>query len=246
MRREIRTFHDLQALSDAAAQEIVEIANNAVASRGRFALALAGGSTPKRTYELLATEYRDDIDWGRTVIVFGDERFVPAGDPRNNYMMARGALIDRVPIPAASVHAIPTDAASIAEAADRYETGLRAALGEDEHTVDVALLGVGADGHTASLFPETPALLERSRWVTAVAAPTHIQPTVPRITTTFPFLDRARIVLFLVSGADKRGVVGEILSSAPAARRYPAAMVAPAGPVIWMIDRSALPERSNA
>ena len=254
MTREIRTFSDLQALSEAAAEEIVASARESVRARGRFTLALAGGSTPRKTYELLATLHPDEIDWARTVIVFGDERFVSPDDARSNYKMAREALIDRVPIPAASVHRVPTEAPTASEAADRYEQTLRTELRDPTNqpaanpdsarpqTVDVALLGVGPDGHTASLFPGTPELVEQARWALPVRAPTHIQPGVERVTTTLPFLNAARTAIFLVAGGDKRVVIGEILSGAPASRRYPAAMVAPSGRAIWMIDRSALPD----
>jgi 6-phosphogluconolactonase len=258
MTREIRTFADIEALSEASAAEIVASARESVKASGRFTLALAGGSTPKRTYELLSTRHRDDIDWKRTIVVFGDERFVPLDDQRSNYRMAREALLDRVPIPATSIHRVPCEAPAVHEAADRYERTLRNELSEspnpasnssgtEAHTVDVALLGVGPDGHTASLFPDAPELQERSRWVLPVAAPTHVQPSVERVTTTLPFLNAARLAMFLVAGADKRVVIGEILSGVPAGRRYPAAMVAPSGRAIWMIDRSALPDdRSNA
>jgi 6-phosphogluconolactonase len=253
MTREIRTFDDPQALSEAAATEIAALAQASIAARGRFTVALAGGSTPRRTYELLATEFADQIDWGKTVLVFGDERFVPEDDSRSNYKMTREALVDRVPIPAGNVHPVPTDLPSPSEAANSYEAMLLAVIesvgrpSSDESTVDLALLGVGPDGHTASLFPDAPELREPSRWAVPVAAPTHIQPAVRRITTTLPFLNAARTVIFLVAGADKRVVIGEILSDSPAGRRYPAAMVAPRGRTIWMIDRSALlDDRSNA
>ena len=248
--RETRTFPDIQALSEAAAEEIVGLARESVAARGRFSIALAGGSTPRRTYELLGTRHRDDIDWSKTTVVYGDERFVPADDPRNNHRMVREAFLDRVPIPADHVHAVSTTARSVDEAAELYERTLRTALdsptSDASVTVDVALLGVGPDGHTASLFPGSPALVEHTRWVVPVDAPTHVQPAVPRVTTTLPFLDAARAVIFLVAGADKRGVIGEILSGDAASRRYPAAMVTPRGRFLWMIDRSAMPDdRSN-
>jgi 6-phosphogluconolactonase len=260
MTRETRTFPDLQALSSAAAEEIVAIARASVEARGRFTIALAGGSTPRRTYELLATEYRDAIAWDQIVVVFGDERFVPADDPRNNYRMAREVLLDRVPIPREGVHPVATDTRSVEEAAALYDETLRQALGDTtperatmggsamrESTVDLALLGVGPDGHTASLFPGSPVLDASTRWAVPVEAPTHIEPAVPRVTTTLPFLDAARTVMFLVAGADKRVVIGEILSGADSARRYPAALVAPRGRTLWMIDRSAMPaDRSNA
>ena len=256
MKRDTRVFDDLRALSAAAAAELVAAANESIATRGKFTLALAGGSTPRQTYELLATTHRDDIDWPRTVVVFGDERFVPATDPRSNYKMAREALLDHVPIPVGNVHSVPTNAPTPADAAALYDAILvreltgdtSASPDEPGHTVDVALLGVGPDGHTASLFPDAPELSERSRWVLSVRAPTHgVQPVVPRVTTTLPFLAGARRVIFLVAGADKRRVIGEILGNTPAGCRYPAALVAPEQPAIWMIDRSAMPDdRSNA
>src|SRR5688500_10551911 len=125
MTRETRTFPDIEALSRAAAEEIVAVARASVVARGRFTIALAGGNSPRRTYELLATEHRDAIAWDRTVVVFGDERFVPPDDPRSNYRMAREALLDHVPIPRESVHAVATNVEPVDEAAHRYETTLR-------------------------------------------------------------------------------------------------------------------------
>jgi len=252
--REVRSFADLESLSEAAAAEIVAIAQASVAARGRFTIALAGGSTPRRTYELLAERYRDAIDWRHTEIVFGDERYVPPADERSNYRMARDAMLAYVPVADERVHIVPTDAASADRAADEYEQTLRrvlsqhstesdpvAPVAEATPTVDLALLGMGADGHTASLFPDSPVLGERTRWVCAVGPPTAVQPAVPRVTTTLPFLDGARAVIFLVAGADKRRALGEILSGAHPRRRYPAALVAPRGRVLWMVQQSALP-----
>jgi 6-phosphogluconolactonase len=245
--RDVRTFSDLDTLSSAAADEIVAIARASVAARGRFTMALAGGNTPRRTYELLATRHRDAIDWARTDIVFGDERFVAADDARSNYKMAHEALLSRVPVPPERVHAVPTDAATPDGAAVAYDQTLTVlAGGSPEPTVDLVLLGVGPDGHTASLFPGSPALEERARYAVAVAAPTSVQPAVPRVTATLPFLNGARTAMFLITGADKQPVIAEILSGAESARRYPAAMVASRERTIWLIDRSALPvERSN-
>ena len=243
--RDIRTFDNLDQLSDAAAAEVVRVARESVKARGRFTLALAGGNTPRPTYERLATRHRNDIDWAHTVIVFGDERVVPADDDRSNYRMAREALLSRVPIPPGAVHAVATDAASAADAAQRYDETLRRELrneSPDVATVDLALLGVGPDGHTASLFPGSQAVLEQTRWALPVAAPTTVQPAVPRVTTTLPFLNAARTVMFLVAGKDKRPVIREILDQADSARRFPAALVAPRGPLLWMIDRSAMPD----
>jgi 6-phosphogluconolactonase len=251
---DVRTFPDLATLSAAAAAEIAGIAQASVASRGRFTIALAGGGTPRQTYELLGTMHRDAIDWARTHVLFGDERFVAQSDPRSNYKMVEDALLRRVPIPATHVHPIPTDTSTADEAAEQYDSTLHSVLSDHTTdagggdpvtgaaaTVDLALLGVGADGHTASLFPGAPALDERQRWTRAVDAPTSVQPAVPRITTTFPFLNGARAVFFLVAGEDKRRVVSEILARGPSARTYPAALVAPRGRVLWLIERSAAP-----
>src|SRR5690349_24803278 len=118
------TFDSLDVLSEAAAAEVVRVAAESVASRGRFTLALAGGNTPRQTYELLATRYRDAIDWTRTIVVFGDERFVPADDARSNYRMAREALLSRVPVPESSVHPVPTQLPTAADAARAYDATL--------------------------------------------------------------------------------------------------------------------------
>ena len=251
---DVRTFVDLASLSEAAATELVGIAQASISARGRFTIALAGGNTPRQTYELLGTRYRDAIDWARTEVLFGDERFVPHSDARSNYKMAEDALLRRVPIPATHVHPIPTAAATPAEAADQYETTLRRVLGDYttdigradsgtgmSATVDVAVLGVGPDGHTASLFPGSPALVEPRRWTHDVDAPTGVQPAVPRITTTVPFLNGARAVVFLVAGEDKRRVVSEILRGGAAALKYPASLIEPRGRVLWFIEQSAAP-----
>jgi 6-phosphogluconolactonase len=242
--RDIVVLETLDALSETAGAEIVRIARESIAARGRFTVALAGGNTPKVTYELLATRFRDDIDWTRVVIVFGDERFVPPDDTRSNYRMAREALLSRVPIPADSIHAVPTDDPSVSDSARAYDATLRRVLVSvpDAATVDLALLGVGPDGHTASLFPGMPALEDDSRWALPVGVPTTVQPAVERVSVSLPFLNAARIAMFLVAGKDKRPVVAEILEAAPSARRYPAALVVARERTMWLIARSAMPD----
>ncbi|HUQ80382.1 MAG TPA: 6-phosphogluconolactonase [Gemmatimonadaceae bacterium] len=238
----VRPFDSIDALSEATAAEIVRLAAESVAARGGFSIALAGGNTPRRTYELLATSHRNELDWQYVTVVFGDERFVGTDDPRSNYRMAREALFSRVPIPPGQVHPVPTDSPTPAAAAEAYDRTLRHVLASDDGTsVDVALLGIGPDGHTASLFPGFPAVQERSRWATAVDAPTAVQPAVPRVTTTLPFLNAARHAIFLIAGADKRPVVEQMLRVAPGASPYPAAMVAPQMAALWMIERALLP-----
>jgi 6-phosphogluconolactonase len=241
--RQVRLFPDLEALSEEAAREIVRIARECLAARGRFSIALSGGNTPKRTHQLLAERHRGEIDWPNTDVLFGDERFVPHTDARSNYKMARETLLEPAGVRDKRVHPIPTDVASPADAADRYERTLGALLAAHDRSpiIDLVLLGVGPDGHTASLFPGSPALDEQHRWALAVDAPTTVQPAVPRITLTLPVLNSARNVLFLVAGADKRPVLGEILNDAASNARYPASMIAPGGGSVWLVERGAMP-----
>ena len=243
--REVEVFPDLEALSEAAAEIVVAIARESVAARGRFSIALAGGNTPKRTYQLLGQRHHREIDWSRWQVLFGDERFVPSDDKRSNYKMARDAFLADAPIPVGHVHPIPTDTPTVGEAADAYDRTLRQVLadGTQPPAIDLVLLGVGPDGHTASLFPGSPVLAERTKWVRAVEAPTTVQPAVPRVTLTLPCLNAARNVLFLIAGNDKRPVVVEILQGGEAARRYPAAMVRAAGRTVWLVEQSAMPPR---
>jgi len=183
-------------------------------------------------------------------VIFGDERFVPPDDPRSNYKMAREALLARVPIDEERVHPVQTDVSSVDQAAELYERTMRRLLSPadtgavspnaSDATVDLVLLGVGPEGHTASLFPGSPAVDERVRWTRAVDAPTTVQPAVPRVTVTLPFLDGARAVVFLVAGADKRPIIDQILAGAESARRYPAALVSPTGRLVWLVEQSAM------
>lgn len=233
------TVADPAALARAAAEEVARRAEEAVAARGAFALALSGGATPRALYALLADSaapYRARVPWGRVHVWFGDERNVPPDHPDSNYRMAREALLDRV-APAA-VHRIEGERAA-AEAADRYEAELRAHLAGGPGgppPLDLVLLGLGADGHTASLFPGSPALEERARWVAAPFVP---RLGAHRITLTLPVLDAARAVLFLVAGAEKAAPLRALLAPDPAAP-IPAARVRPAtGARIVIADRAA-------
>ncbi|GAO02397.1 6-phosphogluconolactonase [Anaeromyxobacter sp. PSR-1] len=229
---------DPAGLARAAAEEVARRAGEAVAARGRFAVALAGGSTPRALYEVLAdpaAPWRGRVPWARTEVWFGDERCVPPDHPDSNYRMAREALLDRV-APAA-VHRIEGERPP-AEAAARYEAALRRDAEPDgaPPRLDLVLLGLGADGHTASLFPGSPALDERARWVAA--------PFVPavgahRVTLTLPVLERARAIAFLVSGAGKRAALGRLLAAGPPA--IPAARVRPLdGALLVLADEASL------
>ena len=234
---------DAPALAEAAAERIAAAAAAAVAARGRFVVALSGGGTPRPLYERLAGAYRERVPWARTVVLFSDERCVPPDDAASNFGMVARTLLDHVPVPPEQVHRIAGERPPEA-AAREYERALRGVLGEARESValiDVALLGVGADGHTASLFPGSAALDERGRWVVATEAPASA-PVRARITLTFPLLARAREAWFLCAGAEKRAVVAEILG-APAERGraapHPSARVRGTEVTAWLLDRAA-------
>lgn len=234
---EARIFADLETLSRAAAEESARAAIQAINERQRCLIALSGGHTPSRMYELWATEYRDKIPWTRMHFFWGDERFVPAADPKSNYRMAKLSLLDRVPVPAENTHPIVTSYASADEAAQAYENTLREFFGDAGPTFDILFLGMGGEGHTASLFPDSLALAEQRRWVVGVRAP--VDPPV-RVSLTFPVLRRARATYLLVAGADKQPII-EMLKNDPkyAERELPVAMLKPEGKAIWFLDLAA-------
>lgn len=234
---------DVPALAAATADAFTQSAVEAVRERGRFVVALAGGSTPTAAYHLLADPsgpWRAQIDWSRVEVFFGDERFVPPDHPDSNFRMAREALLAHVPVH--GVHRVPTELASADEAARAYARELARVTGEgaaDEPRpprLDLALLGMGADGHTASLFPGTTALFETRRWV---AAPWVEKLRAYRVTLTYPVLEQARRVVFAVGGADKAAVLAEVLA-APPGEGPPAARVRPRdGELVWLVEGSA-------
>jgi 6-phosphogluconolactonase len=234
---------DAAALAEVAAVRVLACM---AANSGRIAICLTGGSSPKQLYELLATEdYREKIPWERVHWFIGDERFVPASDPRNNMAMARRAFLDRL-APSANIHPIPTDLGNPDEAATRYERELKAFNGVDRldpawPLFDLVLMGVGPDGHTASLFPDYPALQETERWVVGVPQ-AHVEPFVPRVTLTLPALASCREMLFEVSGAGKRAILARVLAGEP----LPANRARSNGETIWLVDKAALPEDSRA
>jgi 6-phosphogluconolactonase len=231
---------DPAALATAAADRIIE---RIAANSGRGAICLSGGSSPKQLFELLATDpYRNRVAWDRVHWFIGDERFVPVEDPRNNMAMARQAFLDRC-APAANVHPIPVDSATPDEAARRYETELQSFYGANEldptrPLFDLVLLGVGPDGHTASLFPDYPAVAETRRWVVEVPE-AHVEPFVPRVTLTLPTLGSCGEMLFEASGSGKRAILTRVLGAEelPANRAHSSI-----GETIWMVDKAALPE----
>lgn len=205
-----------------------------------FRVSLSGGSTPKALFGLLASdEFRGRVPWPEVAWYWGDERFVPHDHPDSNYRMTREAMLDRVPVPPGNVHPIPTDGRP-EDAARRYEVTLQTAYGATvldpaRPLFDVTLLGLGPDGHTASLLPGEPVLEERARWVAAVS---HGRPEV-RITLTYPAIDSSRHVAFLVTGREKAAIFRAIRSGD---RRAPAARVRPCGEIVWFVDRAAAGE----
>ena len=237
--RHVIEVADPASLAKAAADRIMA---RIAANGDRVAICLTGGSSPTQLYQLLATDtYRSHIPWDRVHWFIGDERFVPATDPLNNMGVARRIFLDRL-APAASIHPIPTDAADPREAARRYQRELQSFYGANELVssrplFDVVLMGVGPDGHTASLFPDYPAIEEIERWVVGVPqAP--VEPFVPRVTLTLPALNSCREMLFEVAGAEKRAILTRVLDG----ENLPANRAKSTGETIWLVDQAALPE----
>jgi len=230
-------YNDYAALSDAAAGFFVQQARQAAQTKGRFSVALADGRTAQRTYQLLARPpYSDRTPWGQIHIFWGDERCVLPDDPRSNARMARQVLLDQVPIPTSQIQPIPCSR-SPQVAAEMYEGGLQAYFGDQPSRFDLVFLGLGENGHTASLFPGTPVLEEQERWVAAV----HVaEQDMDRVTLTAPLINQAAVVAFLVSGASKAGALREVLEGPEDSNRLPAQLIQPAdGELHWLVDREA-------
>jgi len=239
----LRIFATPADLFRGAAEEFCSQAAAAVAQRGKFSVALSGGSTPKNLYQLLASGAFPTFAWDKTYFFFGDERHVPPDDPESNYRMANEAMLSKAP--AHNVFRIPAEMKDADAAASAYEQGLRNffRLGAgDFPRFDLILLGLGPDGHTASLFPGTSALKETKKLVVANWVEKF---KTQRITFTYPVLNNAACVMFLASGADKAGILREVLENPRA--DLPSQKVRPTdGNLIWMVDRAATAELSVA
>ena len=244
----IEVLPDADRLADAAAQRVADAAYDAIAARGRFIVALSGGSTPRSVYARLATEpLASALDWSRVNVLWGDERCVPPDDEASNYRMAREALLDHVPVPDANVHRIRGED-DPAEAAEAYERVLRTVLGTPvgppqsapQSRFDLVLLGLGSDGHTASLFPGLAGLHAADQWVAAV----HFRkPSISRVTLTAAVINAAAEVVFMVAGESKAGIVRKVLESPYRPDEIPAQLIAPsAGRLTWLLDRPAASE----
>lgn len=234
-RGELRVYADAEALAQAAAELCAETMQAAVAARGRCGVLLAGGATPRRAYELLAGEpLAQNIPWHQVHVFWGDERCLPAGDARRNETMARLALLDRVPVPPEQVHAIDC-AGAPEQVAEFYADQLHCFFAGRPPRFDLAILGLGDDGHTASLLPDAAALAEQQRWTAVTKRP---EEPFARVTLTAPLLNQARLVVFLVSGRGKAAVLRAALTGEQP--RLPVHLIRPAGGgLLWLADRAA-------
>ena len=237
----IQVFPDREALSHGVAARLVDMLETTLAGTDWATLALAGGRTPRRLYELLADTYRHRVPWHRLLLFWGDERLVPPDHPASNYRMAHHALLQHVPLLPDHLFPMPTQAPSAQAGADAYEATLHQRFGTVPPAFDLTLLGLGDDGHTASLFPEnvphqTLASGTPQRWVEAVTAPPRYE-IRPRLTLTLPALNASRHVFFLVSGASKRDVLHRVLHDP--GTTLPAAYVEAQETLTWFVDEAA-------
>ncbi len=243
-RTTVKIFPDPQALALAAADLLVDVANKATQAHGMFSVALSGGSTPQLLYKLLGSEpFSERVDWSKTHIFWGDERCVPPDNPESNYLKAKQALLDHIPIPPENVHRILTELTPEQAAEDYEETLLRffSSLSDDEEraqaSFDLVLLGMGDDGHTASLFPGTSVIHEDTRWVRALYVD---KLAAWRVTLTPAILNRSKHVVFLVSGAGKSYTLQRVIYGSYMPDRYPSQVIRPEkGNLTWLVDEAA-------
>lgn len=233
----IRTYPDLEALSRAAAELFTRKVREAVEEQRRFSVALSGGGTPRRTYELLAQSvFAESVFWDKVHVFWGDERCVPPDDPRSNERMAREALLDHLPVPQTQIHPIRCHK-SPPQAARQYEATLQNFFKGRPPRFDLIFLGLGENGHTASLFPDTPVLDEKNRWVSEVYV---TDQEIYRVTLTVPLINQAATVVFLVSGHAKASVLHAVLTGPQNPLSLPAQLIKPeSGDLIWLVDEVA-------
>ncbi|MEM6253491.1 MAG: 6-phosphogluconolactonase [Cyanobacteria bacterium P01_D01_bin.156] len=231
---QVHVFPDKAALVNAATEQVIDLIRGAISAHGRCTLALSGGSTPKPLYQALA---QADLPWQQLYIYWGDERYVPITHSDSNAKMTQEAWLDHVAIPADNIFVVPTDTASPQESADRYQQVLLDSFDLPMSQLpqfDLILLGMGDDGHTASLFPHTDALNETERWVTVGQ-----KDNQPRITFTAPLINQARHVMFLVAGTNKQTALSQIFAETADSAMYPSRLIAPVGVLQWMLDAGA-------
>ncbi|MDV3347621.1 6-phosphogluconolactonase [Leptolyngbyaceae cyanobacterium CCMR0082] len=229
---QVHVYVDKAALVAAATDQVIELIRDAIATRGRCSIALSGGSTPKPLYQALA---QTDLPWEQLYIYWGDERYVPATHADSNAKMTYEAWLNHVAIPAENIFTVPTETDSPNSSADQYQQALATSFDTTEiPAFDIILLGMGDDGHTASLFPHTEALNETERWVTVGQ-----KADQPRITLTAPVINQARHVMFLVAGANKQTALSQVFAPTADSATYPARLVSPTGELRWLLDQDA-------
>jgi len=233
---ELHRYKDGEALSQAAAKWIAARIGATLQKAGRFTIALSGGSTPKRLHQILAqSPYKEQIDWSKLHVFWGDERAVPFEDDRNNAKMAYDTLLNFVPVPAAQIHVMRTDI-SPEESASEYEKLLHQYFDKTPFSFDLVLLGMGDDGHTLSLFPGMPIVHEEKAWAKSFWLPAQ---DMSRITITKTIANKSAAVAFLTAGAAKAHALGEVLEGAYNPDKYPSQEIKPTGELHWFVDEAA-------
>ena len=234
MNKTVEVLPDQTALIQRSLELVLTKIRAAIQERGLCTIALSGGSTPKPLYEAISQQ---QLPWDKIHVFWGDERYVPPAHPDSNQLMARRAWLDRVDIPDNNIHAMPTDEADPAVAADNYEKHLQEFFqtrSGDFPALDLILLGIGDDGHTASLFPHTEALQVKDRLITVGS-----KDAMPRITFTAPLINQARCVMFIVAGANKRPALAQVFAPVADDLTYPSRLIQPQGELWWLLERAA-------
>jgi len=227
---------DAEQVANAAAELFVATAAKAIQERCIFRVALSGGSTPKRAYELLATKtFSQRIDWDHVHLFWGDERYVPSDHPDSNFRMTAQALLQRVSIPGGHVHRVKTELAPPAECAADYERTIRESFGSSPPEFDLIYLGLGTNGHTASLFPHSAGLREKK----LVFADNIEEVKAWRISMSAPLINQGRVVAFLMAGVEKAQVLQDVTLGPRDPERLPAQLIAPQGELVWIVDKGA-------
>lgn len=239
----IRRYNTLEQINQEAARRFIAAAQQAIATKGKFTVALTGGSSPVNLYQLLATElFSKQVDWSKCFVFWGDERWVPFEDDRSNARMAFETLLDHVPVPKEQIFMMWAADKSPEEYAAEYESRIREVVGKDG-VFDLILLGMGDDGHTASLFPHTEVLKENEKWVVAY----YLEPQqMYRITLTAPLINKAASIIFLVNGEKKATALKEVLEGDQNIEQFPTQLInASSGKVTWLVDHAAASKLSK-